>query len=69
MASIFDFGVIVLSKLTAVYGITFSESLRLKLEDWNIDLRMKCIPVGEGKNPVLTNEKNYCQISSGREQE
>lgn len=69
MAFIFEFGLIVLSKLIAVDGITFSESLRLKLEDLNLDLRMKWMPVGEGKNPVLANEKSYCQISAGREQE
>lgn len=53
-----------LSKLIAVEGITFSESMRLKLEDLNLDLRMKWIPMGEEKNPVLANEKSY-----SREQE
>jgi len=53
MASIFEFGLMVLSKLIAVDGIMFSESLRLKLEDFTLDLRMKWIPVREGKNPVL----------------
>lgn len=63
------FLLIVLSKLISVEEVTFSESMRLKLEDRNLDLRMKWIPVGEGKNPVLANEKRYCQISAGREQE
>lgn len=64
-----EFGLMVLSKLIAVGEITFSEPMRLKLEDLNLDLRMKWIPVGKEKNPVLANEKTYCQISAAREQE
>lgn len=41
-----EFGLIVLSKLITVEGIMFSESIRLKCEDLNLDLRMKWIPVG-----------------------
>lgn len=69
MDSILEFGLIVLSKLIVIDGITFSESLRLKLEDLNLDLRMKWIPVGEGKNPDFANEKSCRQISAGREPE
>lgn len=67
MASIFGFGAFVI--ITEIIGSTFIVSLRLKLEDWNLDLRMKWIPVGEGKIPVLANEKCYCQTSAGKEPE
>lgn len=40
---------------------------RLKPEDANMDLRMKWIPVRDGNNPVLVNEKHSCQTSAGRE--
>lgn len=72
MASIFEFCLILLFEAyccRSSAGIMFSGSLRLKLEDLNVDLRMKWMPVGEGKNPVLANEKSYCQISAGSEPE